>query len=111
VIPAAFVPLAAGAIAAVPAAILPPPPPVVRPLPPGGAPARTYQVEEKREEEAAIEESQAFSRYEPDDGGSTVSPYLLGLVLIAAIGGASVRGGPGARRRVRPAPAHADRPN
>jgi hypothetical protein len=109
VIPAAFIPLAAGAIAAVPAAILPPPPPVVRPLPPGGAPARTYQVEEKREEEAAIEESQAFSRYEPDDGGSTVSPYLLGLVLIAAIGGAAVRGGPGARHRVRPAPARADR--
>jgi hypothetical protein len=96
--PAAFIPLAAGAVAAVPAAVLPPPPPVVRPMPPGGAPARTYQVEEKREEEAAIEESHAFSRYQPDAGGSTVPPYLLGLVLIAAIGAASVRGGPGARR-------------
>jgi hypothetical protein len=109
VIPAAFIPLAAGALAAVPAAILPPPPPVVRPLPPGGAPARTYQVEEKREEEAAIEESQAFSRYQHGDEGSPVSPYLLGLVLIAAIGGAAVRGGPGARRRSRPAPARLDR--
>ncbi len=103
--PAAFVPLAVGLGAAVPAALLPPPPPVVRPLPPGGAPARTYQVEEKREEEAAIEESQAFSRYDSSEEGSTVPPYLLGLVLIAAIGGASVRGGPRARRRVVPAPA------
>jgi hypothetical protein len=77
----------------------------VRPLPPGGAPARTYQVEEKREEEAAIEESQAFSRYQPD-GGMSVPPYLLGLVLLAALAGASVRGGSGAgRSRNRPAPA------
>jgi hypothetical protein len=92
-------------IAAVVPAIVPPPPPIVRPLPPGGAPARTYQVEEKREEEAAIEESQAFSRYEPD-GGTSVPPYLLGLVLLAALAGASVRGGPGARpERTRPAPA------
>jgi hypothetical protein len=89
----------------VPAIVPPPPPPIVRPLPPGGAPARTYQVEEKREEEAAIEESQAFSRYEPD-GGMSVPPYLLGLVLLAALAGASVRGGPGAgRSRNRPAPA------
>lgn len=110
VVPAAFIPLAAGIASFVPAAILPPPPPVVRPLPPGGAPARTYQVEEKREEEAAIEESQAFSRYEPESGGgSTVPPYLLGIVLIAALLGASVRGGPGARRRAQPAPARADR--
>jgi hypothetical protein len=103
---APFVPLAAGAAAAVPAIPPPPPPPIVRPLPPGGAPARTYQVEERREEEAAIEESQAFSRYSADDGGGTVPPYLPALVLIAALAGASVRGGPGARRRVRPAPAH-----
>jgi hypothetical protein len=109
VIPAAFIPLAAGLAATVPAAILPPPPPVVRPLPPGGSPARSYQVEEKREEEAAIEESQAFSRHQHGGEGSTVPPYLLALVLIAAIGGASVRGGPGARRRARPAPARLDR--
>jgi hypothetical protein len=102
---APFIPLAAGAAAAVPAIPPPPPPPVVRPLPPGGAPARTYQVEEKREEEAAIEESQAFSRYEPGSEGPTVPPYLLGLVLLAALAGASSRGGPGARRRTRPAAA------
>ncbi|HET8862676.1 MAG TPA: hypothetical protein VFM94_05440, partial [Solirubrobacterales bacterium] len=82
------------------------PPPIVRPLPPGGAPARTYQVEEKREEEAATEESQAFSRYDGREEGFTVPPYLLALVLLAALVGASVRGGPGARpNRTRPAPA------
>lgn len=96
-------------LAAVPAAILPPPPPVVRPLPPGGSPARSYQVEEKEEEEAAVEESHAFSRYEGQDEGLTVPPYLLGLVLIAAIGGAAARGRPGDRRRVRAAPATAGR--
>jgi hypothetical protein len=78
----------------------------VRPLPPGGAPARTYQVEEKREEEAAIEESQAFSRREGREEGPAVPAYLLGLVLLAAVAGASVRGGPGARPdRTMPAPA------
>lgn len=102
-----FAPLAP--LAAVPAAILPPPPPAVRPMPPGGAPARTYQVEEKEEEEAAVEESHAFSRYEGEEEGLTVPPYLLGLVLIAAIGGASVRGRPGGRRRVTAAPARAGR--
>lgn len=109
VAPAPFFPAAAGLAAIVPAAILPPPPPVVRPLPPGGAPARTYQVEERREEEAAIEESQAFSRHVPGGEGLTVPPYLLALVLLAAIGGAAARGGPGARRRIRPAPVRLDR--
>jgi len=94
----------------VPTIVPPPPPPIVRPLPPGGAPARTYQVEEKREEEAATEESQAFSRYDSRDHGLTVPPYLLGLVLLAALAGASVRGGPGARRRTLPEPAHSSAP-
>ncbi len=103
--PVPFVMPSTPPLGVVPAIVPPPPPPIVRPLPPGGAPARTYQVEEKREEEAAIEESQAFSRYEPNSGMS-VPPYLLGLVLLAALAGASVRGGPGARRnRSRPAPA------
>jgi hypothetical protein len=87
----------------VPAIVPPPPPPIIRPLPPGGAPARTYQVEEQEEEEAALEESQAFARHEPDGAGFRVPPYLLGLVLIAAVAGASVRGGPGVKRRSRPA--------
>ncbi len=95
------------AIPQVPAIVPPPPPPIVRPLPPGGAPARTYQVEEKREEEAATEESQAFSRHDPEGPGLTVPPYLLGLVLLAALAGATVRGGPGASRRSRtPVPAY-----
>jgi hypothetical protein len=102
-----FVPLAAGVVALVPAFVPPPPPPTVRPLPPGGAPARVYQVEEKREEEAALEESQAFSRLEPAADRLTVPPYLLGLVLLAALAGASVRGGPGTRRRSRRVPAPA----
>ena len=95
----AFLPASTPPLAVVPAIVPPPPPPIVRPLPPGGAPARTYQVEEKREEEAAIEESQAFSRYEASrgDGGLVVPPYLLALVLLAALAGASVRGGPRGR--------------
>jgi hypothetical protein len=104
--PPAFLPASIPALAVVPAVVPPPPPPIVRPLPPGGAPARTYQVEEKREEEAATEESQAFSRYDSRDEGFTVPPYLLALVLLAALVGATVRGGPGARpNRTRPAPA------
>lgn len=103
-----FIPLATGlAIGAPPAIVPPPPPPIVRPMPPGGAPARTYQVEEKREEEAAIEESQAFSRHEEGGAGLVVPPYLpaLALILALALAGGTVRGGPGARRRDRPAPA------
>ena len=74
-------------------------------MPPGGAPARTYQVEEKREEEAAIEESQAFSRYSPDDGGvDRRRPTCSALVLLAALAGASVS------RRARRAPPRAPRP-
>jgi hypothetical protein len=102
-----FIPLAAVPLALVPAIVPPPPPPIVRPLPPGGAPARTYQVEEKREEEAALEESQAFSRHESGEGGLTAPYYLLGAVLILALAGASVRGGPGARRRHRAVPSPA----
>jgi hypothetical protein len=126
-IPQAFLPPGTPPLAVVPAIVPPPPPPIVRPLPPGGAPARTYQVEEKREEEAALEESQAFSRYTasvvphrragatgswasgasspPGEGGFTVPPYLLALVLLAALAGASARGGPGAKRRTRRVPA------
>jgi hypothetical protein len=108
-VPPPFLAASAPPLAFVPAIVPPPPPPVVRPLPPGGAPARVYQVEREEEQEVATEESQAFSRYEgsaDSDGGFPVPPYLLGLVLLAALAGASVRGGPGARPdRTRPAPA------
>jgi hypothetical protein len=108
-LPPPFLLSAAPPLAVVPAIVPPPPPPIVRPLPPGGAPARTYQVEEKREEEAATEESQAFSRYEAGErngGGMVVPPYLLAFVLLAALAGASVRGGPGGRpNRTDPVPA------
>lgn len=105
-LPPPFLATSTPPLAVVPAIVPPPPPPIVRPLPPGGAPARTYQVEEKREEEAAIEESQAFSRHDARADGFPVPPYLLGLVLLAALAGASVRGGPGARPdRTMPAPA------
>jgi len=75
----------------------------VRPTPPGGAPARVAQVEKEREEEVAPEQSQAFSRYQPEED-SSLPPYLLGLVLIAALAGASVRGAGGPRSRRPPAP-------
>jgi len=97
------VPLGTTALVNTPTIPPPPPPPAIRPLPPGGAPGRVYQVEKEREEEAAPEQSQAFSRYEPEDGGPPA--YLLGLILIAALAGVSMRGSGGGRQRVRPAPA------
>lgn len=103
--PPPFVPLQQSPTPQVPAIVPPPPPPVVRPLPPGGAPARVYQVEEKREEEAAPEESSAFSRRPADGDGLSLPPVLIALVLIAAFAGASARGRPGPRNRVRAAPA------
>jgi len=106
--PTPFLPPPTPPLGVVPAIVPPPPPPIVRPMPPGGAPARTYQVEEKREEEAALEESQAFSRYEPGGEGLNLAPYLLGLALIAALAGASARGGPGAKRRTRRIPVPAN---
>jgi hypothetical protein len=116
-VPQAFLPPGTPPLSVVPAIVPPPPPPIVRPMPPGGAPARTYQVEEKREEEAAIEESQAFSRYPANEvsrqpgavaryrtgeGGFRVPPYLLAFVLLTALAASSVRGGP--RKRRVPAP-------
>jgi hypothetical protein len=87
---------------AVAAGILAPPPPPVgafaRPTPPGGATVRVY--EEKREEEAAPEQSQAFAAYHPDQGGDlALAPFVLGIVVLAAAAGASVR--TGLRRRDR----------
>jgi hypothetical protein len=100
-----------------------PPPPAgtfARPIPPGGATVRAF--EEKREEEAAPEQSQAFSRYRPighgvpigarggsygaslahssggSGAGSSQAALLLGLVVLAASGGATIRFHPRRRR-------------
>jgi hypothetical protein len=55
-------------------------------------------MEEKREEEAAPEESQAFSRYRPDD--NTLPPaYVLGALVLAAFAGSVIRRGPRGRGR------------
>jgi hypothetical protein len=72
---------------------LPVPPPAVRPSPPSGGLGRAYQVEEKREEEVAPEESQAFARYHPDNGGLPPA-FVIGALLLAALAGATIRGGP-----------------
>jgi hypothetical protein len=72
---------------------LPVPPPAVRPSPPSGGLGRAYQVEEKREEEVAPEESQAFARYHPDGGGLPPA-FVVGMLVLAALAGATIRGGP-----------------
>ena len=76
--------------------VVPPPPTAAfaRPIPPGGVTVRA--LEEKREEEEAYEQSQAFSTYRPDERFG-IAPYLYGLIVLAAFGGAAAR--TGSRRR------------
>ena len=81
---------------AVPAPPLPPAGAFARPIPPGGAVVRV--LEEKREEEAAPEQSQAAVAYRHGDYAPS-GPLLYGLVLIAALAGATLR--VGLRRRER----------
>ncbi|MEI6447024.1 MAG: hypothetical protein WCO96_03975 [Actinomycetes bacterium] len=71
----------------------PPPPPTffANPVPPGGS---TVKVE-KREEEVAPESSSAASAYRSDDH-LPVEPFVVGMMIIAALAGTSVR--PGRRR-------------
>jgi len=91
--------------------ILPPGAPGVgRPIPPSGAVARAYQVKREEEEEAAPEQSQAFSRYQPDTPGP-IEPYVVGMVLVAALAGASIRGMVRGRGGRRPAPVPISSPN
>lgn len=90
------VPLQSPSLVFLPPVPLPVPPPAVRPSPPGGGLGRAYQVEEKREEELAPEESQAFARYHPDDGGLPRG-FLIGAIVLAALAGATIRGGPRGR--------------
>jgi hypothetical protein len=80
----------------VPPVPLPPPPAVLRPSPPSGGMGRVY--EEKREEEAAPEESQSFARYHPQDN-HLPSGYMIGMLVIAAFAGATIRARPRPRGR------------
>jgi hypothetical protein len=73
---------------------LPVPPPVLRPSPPSGGFGRAF--ERQREEEVAPEESQAFTRYHPDDGGLPAG-FVVGAIVLAALAGATIRGGPRGR--------------
>ncbi len=89
---------------------LPPPVPTpARPTPPSGTSAVTSPVEapEKQEEEEAAPESVSNEAvaYQSHEHEPT-SPYLLGLIVLAAFAGASVRRRPGrGRREARIAPA------
>jgi hypothetical protein len=88
-----------------PVPVVPPPPAAgfADPIPPGGATVRVF--EEKREEEAAPESSQAFARADANENkaSSGIPLYVLALVLFMAAGGATIRIGPGRRRRAVPA--------
>ena len=98
------------ALAAPVLAFVPPPVPTpARPTPPSGTSAVTSPVEmaEHEEEEEGATESvsnQALAYRAPEHEPSPV--YILGVVLLAAFAGASLRGRPGrGRREVRVAPA------
>lgn len=102
-VPEPQVPLFAGLLAAAPRLVdsppvsPPPPPPTffANPIPPGGATVRVH--EEKREEEIAPEQSQANAVAFHTDDHLPVEPFLVGLALIAALAGVTIR--PGRRRR------------
>lgn len=84
-VPSFFAPLQP---AAPPRAVAAPPPPsLARPIPPTGGMSRVF--EEKREEEAATEDSQAFARFDANEGPPIVIS-ALGLALIAGLAGASL---------------------
>ena len=99
--------------AALPAFVLPfVPPPVptpARPTPPSGTSAVTSPVEapEREEEEEAAPESVSNEAVAYRQTEHEPAPeYILGIVLLAAFAGASLRGRPGRRgREVRVAPA------
>jgi hypothetical protein len=106
-VPAPF--LAAPAPAAFLPAFVPVPVPTpARPTPPSGTSAVTSPVEapQKEEEEEAAPESvsnEAVAYRQTEHEPPAV--YLLGVIVLAAFAGASVRGRPGRRRSPRIAPA------
>ncbi len=64
---------------------------------------RARAQREKREEEVAPEEMQAFARYDPHETRAS-RRYLLGALVLAALAGASIFGGPRGRPRQRARP-------
>src|SRR6185312_8700293 len=91
-----------------PAFVPVPLPTPARPTPPSGTSPVTSPVEaaQKEEEEEAAPESvdAAASAYHPSEH-ETPPAYLVGLVVLAAFAGASLRGRRGPRRGTRVAPA------
>ncbi|HEX4437380.1 MAG TPA: hypothetical protein VH061_11370 [Solirubrobacteraceae bacterium] len=105
--PSQFLPQTAP-VAFLPAFVPVPLPTPARPTPPSGTSPVTSPVEaaQKEEEEEAAPESvdAAASAYHPSEH-ETPPVYLLGLVVLAAFAGASLRGRRGPRRGTRVAPA------
>ena len=99
-----------------PAAFVPPPPPAAgRPAPPSGtsqvtATSSVFQTEpvaekEKEEEEAVESVSNQAAAYDPAEH-EPIPAYVVGIVVLAALAGASVRRRPRrGRRELRAAPA------
>ena len=95
VVPAVFLPRI-DSTSYLPPVPLPVAPALLRPSPPSGGFGRAF--EKQREEEVAPEEMQAFASYHHEDQG--VPPaYLLGALVLAALAGASIFGGPRRGRR------------
>jgi hypothetical protein len=115
--PAPF--LAATPLLFAPAAFVPPPPPPAgRPAPPSGtsqvsATSSVFQTEpvaeEEKEEEEAIESvSNSAAAYNPAEH-EPLSEYVVGVVILAALAGASIRRRPRrGRRELQVAPATAN---
>jgi hypothetical protein len=102
-----FVPLSVSPAALIPFVPLPTPSPA-RPTPPSGTSAVTSPVEvaehEEEEEEATESVSNQAVAYRVHESEPTPI-YLLGVIVLAAFAGASIRRRPRSRRRVEVAPA------
>jgi hypothetical protein len=96
-------------VASVPPFVPLPPPTPARPTPPSGTSAVTSPIEvaeheEEREEATESVSNQAVAYHAPEH--EPVSPYILGIVVLAAFAGASARRRPRrGRREIRVAPA------
>jgi hypothetical protein len=89
----------------VPGFVPPPVPQPARPTPPSGTSA-VEAVEREEEEESATESvsNQAVAYRAPEH--EPAPAYILGVIVLAALAGASIRGRPGRRgRELRIAPA------